>query len=586
MLKSLANTGDGLFCRLVLSRTTSVEFLSFKAHISTNTAINNSLRSSRYDDHTRQKSLFPLEDSNRSSERQSSAPQREPRPNHQLGLDGEDVAHQRKVNERYKALQHAHKIQGASPKRLKSVAKEAVSQGLNTEETIHRARAQYDYSPKPGGNRATRRAAKFGHEAPSSPNVNAVAFTRRARNRRMVPIDGGEETPLGGRSGSNADKGCDNGLLPNYSKHDSEDASTSQRRLSSRIAKPVCNQTLVRSGDHAPLSIPYTTSASEFLYGTSVVIAALLSSRRKLYRLYIYDGTNREAREQDLRIRRMALKCGVVVDRVGGEWLKVMDKMSGGRPHNGFVLEASPLPKLPVVGFRPVENQQGPFHVILDHQSQEDEVVNGIDTLIKYDSDYRRYPFVLLLDGILDPGNLGAILRTAFFLGVDAVAIANRSSAPLSPVALKASAGASETLPLVSVEHLGPFLDTSKKNGWKVYAAAAPTQDKHSRPANHFSTTSLKNPLREHACIVILGSEGQGLQRNIQRKADYEVGIEGPRRGQGRVDSLNVSVAAGLLCEAFLRRPTNISEDPGDSSPQPQPDVKDTPQNNIGDLLF
>ena len=84
----------------------------------------------------------------------------------------------------------------------------------------------------------------------------------------------------------------------------------------------------------APLTVPYTTPASEFLYGTSVVISALRSSYRKLYKLYIYDGDNREARDQDLRVRRLALERDVVVERVKGDWLRVMDKMSTGRPHN------------------------------------------------------------------------------------------------------------------------------------------------------------------------------------------------------------------------------------------------------------
>ena len=62
--------------------------------------------------------------------------------------------------------------------------------------------------------------------------------------------------------------------------------------------------------------------------------------------------------------------------------------------------------------------------------------------------------------------------------------------------------------------------------------------------------------MRNHPCIVVLGGEGEGLRWNIQSKADFSIGIEGRRLGQGQVDSLNVSVAAGLLCDAFLRKPT------------------------------
>lgn len=151
-------------------------------------------------------------------------------------------------------------------------------------------------------------------------------------------------------------------------------------------------------------------------------------------------------------------------------------------------------------------------------------------------------------------------MRTAFFLGVDLVAVANRSSAPISPVALKASAGASETLPLVSVDQPRNFLDTCKKNGWMMYAAASPGSSKRSNRNQYLSVAALENPLKQHPCVLILGGEGEGLRPDIQRKASFHVGIEGQRVGQGRVDSLNVSVAAGLLCEAFLRK-TSEAED-------------------------
>ena len=311
----------------------------------------------------------------------------------------------------------------------------------------------------------------------------------------------------------------------------------------------------------APLSIPYTTSASEFLYGTSVITAALKSDRRKLYNLYLYNGENRENVAQDVAIRKLALSRGVEVSKVQGDWLRLMDKMSAGRPHNGYILEASPLPKLPVVGFKPVQKPSAPFHVLLDHQSREEAAINGTSPSINYSHSFPRFPFVLLLDGILDPGNLGAIMRTAHFLGIDAVAVSNRNSAPFTPVTLKASAGASECLPLVSIAQPAAFIDECQRNGWKFYAAVAPggtstwSANAPSARAPYCSTATLGAPTREHPCVLILGGEGEGLRWTIQKKADFVVGIEGQRAGEGGVDSLNVSVAAGLLCEAFMRRP-------------------------------
>lgn len=89
-----------------------------------------------------------------------------------------------------------------------------------------------------------------------------------------------------------------------------------------------------RRKTNAPLAIPYTTPASEFLYGHSVVTMALKSSRRTFYKLYLYDGDAAEVRGQDKQVRKLALAANVEVTRVGNDWLKLMDKMSGGRPHN------------------------------------------------------------------------------------------------------------------------------------------------------------------------------------------------------------------------------------------------------------
>ncbi|KAI4195424.1 MAG: hypothetical protein LQ346_003443 [Caloplaca aetnensis] len=308
---------------------------------------------------------------------------------------------------------------------------------------------------------------------------------------------------------------------------------------------------------NAPLAIPYTTPASEFLYGHSVVSAALKFSRRKFYKLYLYNGDSAEVRGQDREVRKLALAANMEVTRVGNDWLKLMDKMSGGRPHNGYILEASPLPKLPVTSLQPVPAPQSTFGVALNHQSREEEAVNGTGRTIKYGTGYRRYPFLLLLDGIRDTGNMGAIFRSAHFLGADGIVLCTRNSAALSPVTLKAAAGAAESLPILSVDQPGSFIEQCQHNGWKFYAAVSPSSSDSETATGRpfYSLSSMGNPTQEHPCIMILGSEGEGLRWNIQKKADYLLGIEPQRAGYGELDSLNVSVAAALLCHAFLKKP-------------------------------
>ena len=104
------------------------------------------------------------------------------------------------------------------------------------------------------------------------------------------------------------------------------------------------------SGSHSgqdsktPISIPYTTAASEFLYGTSVVIAALRTVRRKLYKLYIYQGRNRDDINQDKRIQRLADSRNLEVVKIDNDGLSLMDKMSRGRPHNVILIPSTVRP--------------------------------------------------------------------------------------------------------------------------------------------------------------------------------------------------------------------------------------------------
>ncbi|RYO97714.1 hypothetical protein DL765_011091 [Monosporascus sp. GIB2] len=309
--------------------------------------------------------------------------------------------------------------------------------------------------------------------------------------------------------------------------------------------------------DDSTIRIHHTTAASQFLYGRSVVEAALKNSRRRLYRLYIYDGEDRQNLSLDAGLEKLAGKKGVEITKVGRDGLRMMDKMSGGRPHNGCVLEASPLPQLPLKALGPLsEDATKPgFSVELAHQSTEEAEVNGTSDFIGYQLPRERKPFVLLLDGILDPGNLGAILRSAAFLGANAVAITKHSSATLTPVALKASAGASEVMTLLSVSSTVDFLTRSKESGWTVYAAV-PSTSSRSRGNSHLTLDRVESydPLATRPTVLVVGSEGEGLTKQVRREADFEVSIPGSSGLVSVVDSLNVSVATGILCSAFLKK--------------------------------
>lgn len=147
-------------------------------------------------------------------------------------------------------------------------------------------------------------------------------------------------------------------------------------------------------------------------------------------------------------------------------------------------------------------------------------------------------PFVLVLDGVQDPHNLGACLRSADAAGVHAVVVPRDRAAGLSPTVRKVASGATETVPLIQVVNLARTLRHLKERGlWLVGAAGEADQDIY--------VADLKGPL-----ALVLGSEGEGLRRLTREECDFLARI--PMRGA--VESLNVSVAAGVLLFEALRQ--------------------------------
>jgi len=147
-------------------------------------------------------------------------------------------------------------------------------------------------------------------------------------------------------------------------------------------------------------------------------------------------------------------------------------------------------------------------------------------------------PFILVLDRIEDPHNLGAILRTADAAGVHGVIIPKHRAVGLTPAVVKASAGAVEYVPVARVANLAQALEALKKEGCWVVGA-----DMNGEILWH--NENLSGPL---ACVV--GSEGKGIGRLLKEKCDFLVRI--PMKGN--ISSLNVSVAAAVLCYEILRR--------------------------------
>ncbi|KXT05691.1 hypothetical protein AC578_5630 [Pseudocercospora eumusae] len=325
--------------------------------------------------------------------------------------------------------------------------------------------------------------------------------------------------------------------------------------------------------ENVPLAVPYSRAGSEFLYGYNSVLAALRAKRRKCYKLYIHPkiferdigGEGTASGEKPFNeLQQLAKAAKITI--VNESRVALLNQMSGDRPHNGVVLETSRLPAPPILGLMKPELRKGIIPVELGKQSNEDEEINGAPGTIRALGSSWRHPFVLLLDGITDPGNVGNIIRTAHFYGVDAVAIATNTCANLSSAVLaKASSGACEAVQILAVPSASGFIHSCSRYRWKIYGAVAPTVEEAGRPNNdqHITASALSSnsPLAKHSCILMLGAEGEGLRQNLRARADKFVSIEGGARAEGTpdvgVDSMNVGVATGVLLEAFLRKPVD-----------------------------
>ncbi|KAK6500207.1 hypothetical protein TWF481_010556 [Arthrobotrys musiformis] len=293
--------------------------------------------------------------------------------------------------------------------------------------------------------------------------------------------------------------------------------------------------------------LPFTTGTSEFLYGYNICRLAMKEKRRKIYKLYVYTGMMRQGGtlEKESILRRIAEDSKVEVESTMD--LGLLDAMSKGRPHNGFVLEAEAL-QIPKVGHLVEPTSFGTFNAPIFQSSQ------YVQVKLKQQG---RQPFVLILDELLDGGNFGAILRSAYFLGVDAVFIVSKNSTPATAVTSRSSAGALECIDYYNVGDLPTFITESKSRGWKFYGAMpSPTQrelkSSKTKTARWYDMEGLGDPTSRGPVALVLGNEADGLRPSIQKMMDAFVTIRKGDTVDDVVDSLNVGVAASILTHAFL----------------------------------
>jgi len=248
-----------------------------------------------------------------------------------------------------------------------------------------------------------------------------------------------------------------------------------------------------------------SVTATEFIYGIHTVQALLMRDPVRVVRLFVI-----RARD-DVRVSALleaAAKVACPVDRIEAARL---ERMVGAVVHQGVVAEVRPL---------------APWN--------EDQLANALANPLPSAGP----PLLLVLDGVQDPHNLGACLRTADACGALAVITPKDRAVQLNATVRKVAAGAADTTPVVAVTNLARCLRDLKDAGLWIIGAEASA-------AKRADQVDLKGPT-----ALVLGAEGSGLRQLTRQHCDLLVTLP----ALGAVESLNVSVAAGMLLYETVRQ--------------------------------
>ena len=240
----------------------------------------------------------------------------------------------------------------------------------------------------------------------------------------------------------------------------------------------------------------------EVIYGVNPLLEALKSNEGGIRNLVVAKGREGEGIRKILALA--AEKQIPVVFRMREE----LDRLTGGMVHQG------------ILGIR------REFHYA------------SVEEIVAHRPEGAGGDLVVLLDGITDPQNLGAIIRTGHCFGVNGFIIPGNRSASLTAAVMKASSGALQYTPVAVAVNLVRIIDFLKEQGFWIYGADA---DGDPNPRVFDGVKRL---------ALVMGSEGKGIRPLVRKKCDFFVSI--PMKG--KIDSLNVSVAAGILIHQIVKK--------------------------------
>jgi 23S rRNA (guanosine2251-2'-O)-methyltransferase len=244
-------------------------------------------------------------------------------------------------------------------------------------------------------------------------------------------------------------------------------------------------------------------------------VAEALRAKRPLERILVAQGAGGPRMQE---IIDMARRAAVPVRF---EPRGALDRLAGSAAHQGVVAMGA-------------ANKYADFEALVSSQLVSSQLASA--------------PLIVVLDGVEDPHNLGAIIRTAHAAGAGAMIIPERRAAGVTDVVAKAAAGALEYLPITRVTNIKRALEELKEKGYWIYGLDERGTETYDR-AEYASPTAF-----------VLGGEGKGLHEQVRKHCDVLVRIP----MVGKISSLNVSVAAGVVLFEWKRRAATRATGPTD----------------------
>lgn len=251
--------------------------------------------------------------------------------------------------------------------------------------------------------------------------------------------------------------------------------------------------------------------------------------------MYNKEDKPKEINENQLEGRNAVLellKSGKDIDKIivaKGNVEGTIKRIIGEASKKGIVIQEVARQKLDEMS--QTKNHQGVIAFASAHSYA------TVDDIFENAKNKGETPFIIILDGITDPHNLGAIMRTAECAGAHGIIIPKRRSVGLTATVGKTSAGAIEYMPVAKVTNIANTIEELKEKG--VWVACTDMDGE-----NYFNA-DLKGPM-----AVVIGSEGEGVSRLVKEKCDFTVSIP----MYGNISSLNASVAAGLIMYEIVRK--------------------------------